>query len=122
MTAFCRVSSNEQSLDRIVDAAGVCGPNVYLTVVGNAASNQSFEQLHVDHLSGGDVARIRTQNDEETPATSTTGCDPVAGQATVQPPLPSGVRMARWNSVRPGSFLIGADSGTLKVGSAGTSR
>ena len=38
---------------------------------------------------------------------------------TVKPPLPSGVRMPRWNSVRPGIFRIGADSGTLKVGSGG---
>ena len=33
-----------------------------------------------------------------------------------------GARMPRWNSVRPGTFLIGADSGTLNVGSGATSR
>jgi hypothetical protein len=40
---------------------------------------------------------------------------------TVKPP-PSGVRTARWNSVRPGTLRIGADSGTLNIGSGATLR
>src|SRR5947207_3272594 len=41
---------------------------------------------------------------------------------TVHPPAPSDARMPRWNSVRPGTFLIGAASGTLNVGGGRMSR
>ena len=41
---------------------------------------------------------------------------------TVNPPRPSGARMPRWNSVRPGAFRIGAASGTLNVGMGAMSR